>query len=239
MTDFVGLSRAARTLPGQDTHDRLWAAWFGLPLWHFVKAGSPVGWLPFSTKIQNQQCTLGFTSEALAEEHARRAGIAHRNVTTQALSMAPDAAIRLVPKLRTYGVVGLVVDTGPDAFYAPLDVLSKMMDRYRPVPVGMPPPPVAPQTTRPIRPVTSEQFLALPVWYLATRPDEPGHPELAARGSDLVANVYSARSVSRPTVAMAPRDVLALLADLELVQYVCLDDGLEVELVDLQLANRR
>ncbi len=239
MTDFVGLSRAARTLPGQDTHDRLWSAWFALPLWHFVKAGSPVGWLPYSMKIQNQQCTLGFTTEALAEEHARRAGIAHRNVTTQVLSMAPEAAIRIAPKLRTYGVVGLVVDNGPDAFYAPLDVLVKMMDRYRPVPVGMAPPPPAPHTTRPIRPVTSEQFLALPVWHLAMRPDEPGHPELAARGSDLVANVYSARSVTRPTATMAPRDVLALLADLELVQRVCFDDGLEVELVDLQLAAGR
>ena len=238
MTDFVGLSRAARTLPGQDTHDRLWSAWFALPVWHFVKAASPVGWLPFSTKIQGQQCTLGFTAEQLAEEHARRAGIAHRNVTTQVLSLAPEAAIRIFPKLRTYGVVGLVVDTGPDGFYAPLDVLPKMFDRYRPVPVGMAPPP-PPVTRPPARPTTVEQFLALPVWHLATRPDEPGHPELASRGSELVAQVYSARSGSRPTVMMAPRDVLALLADLELVQSVCFDDGLEVELVDLQLANRR
>jgi hypothetical protein len=236
VTDFVGLSRAARTLPGQDTHDRLWAAWFGLPTWHFVKAASPVGWLPFSTKVQGQQCTLGFTGEDLAAEHARRAGIAHRNVTTQVLSLAPEATIRLIPKLRTYGVIGLVVNTGPDAFYAPLDALPKMLDRYRPVPVGMAPAP--PPLARTTRPITVDQFLALPAWHLAMRPDEPNHPELAARGSELVAHVYSARSGSRPTVPMAPRDVLALLADLELVQYVCFDDGLEVELVDLQLAHR-
>lgn len=237
MTDFVGLSRAARTLPGQDTHDRLWAAWFALPLWHFVKAGSPVGWLPFSTKIQGQQCTLGFTTEAFAEDHARRAGIAHRNVTTQALSLAPEAAIRIFPKLRTYGVVGLVVDTGPDGFYAPLDVLPKMFDRYRPVPVGMAPAP-PPVARPPGRPTTVEQFLALPVWHLATRTDEPGHPELSARGSELVAQVYSSPRTGTRTTTMAPRDVLALIADLELVQRVCFDGGLEVELVDLQLANR-
>ena len=236
MTDFVGLSRAARTLPGQDTHDRLWAAWFALPRWHFVKAASPVGWLPFSARVQNQQCTLGFTTEALAEEHARRAGIAHRNVTTQVLSLAPEGAIRLVPKLRTYGVVGLVVDLGADAFYTPLDVLAKMLDRYRPVPVGMTPPVPAPSA--PVRPTTIEHFLALPAWHLVTKPGDSSHPDLDARGSELVAHVYSRRA-ARPTVPMAPRDVLALLADLELVQRVCFDESLEVELVDLQLAARR
>jgi len=233
VTDFVGLSRAARTLPGQDTQDRLWSAWFALSVWHFVKAASPVGWLPYSTHVQGQRCTLGFTVEDLAEEHARRAGIAHRNVTSQVLSLAPDNVVRLVPKLQTYGVVGLVVDTGPDAFYAPLHALPRMLDRYRPLPVGMSP--VAPP--RPAAPATVDQFLALPAWHLATTQDDPNHPELTARGSELVAHVYSTRA-ARPTVTMAPRDVLALLADLELVQRVCFDGGLEVELVDLRLADR-
>src|SRR6187455_3065193 len=113
VTDFAGLCRAARELPGPDTHDRLWSAWFALPAWHFIRAPSPTGWLPHSAFINGQRCVLGFTTPNRADGYSRYAGIVAPHMASAVMPLAPGAMIEMVPQLRMYGVFGLVVDTGP------------------------------------------------------------------------------------------------------------------------------
>ena len=238
VTDFVGLSRAARELPGPDTHDRLWTAWFALTVWHFVKAMSPSGMLPSSMFIHGQRCVLGFTTVGGAQSHARLTH--HPEPMSPVMSLVPDVAVQLVPQLQRYGVVGLVVDPGPDGFYAPLDSLSAMLSRYRPAPVGMPPVALTPPRS-PSAPWTIARVLALPSWHVVTTHDDPSFPELATRGTDLIAQVYTseqaiarlAGSLRPSTAAMPPSRAIAMLAEIELVRLVRFDDHLEVELVDL------
>jgi hypothetical protein len=242
VTDFVGLSRAARELPGPDTHDRLWAAWCALPVWHFVKAMSPSGMLPASMVIHGQRCVLGFTTAGGAQNHARQTH--HPEPMAPVMSLVPDVAVQLVPQLQRYGAFGLVVDPGPDGFYAPLDSLPAMLARYRRAPVGMaPPPPMMPPVAVPPPPAawTIERVLALPAWHVVTTHDDPSFPELATRGIDLVAQVYTSEQAiarlagpQRPSTAvMPPPRVIAMLAEIELVRLVRFDDHLEVDLVDL------
>ena len=241
VTDFVGLSRAARELPGPDTHDRLWTAWCALPVWHFVKAMSPSGMLPASAFIHGQRCVLGFTTAGGAQSYARSTH--HPEPMSPVMSLVPEVAVQLVPQLLGYGVVGLVVDPGPDGFYTPLGTLPAMLARYRPAPVGMPPPPrvsPAPPSSPPAA-WTIPRVLALPTWHIATTREDPSFPELAVRGSDLVAQVYTSEHAitrlagsPRPsTAAMPPPRVIAMLAEIELVRFVRFDDQLEVDLVDL------
>jgi len=235
--DFVSLARAARDLPGPDTHDRLWSAWFALPAWHFIKASSPSGWLPFSGFINGARCMLGFTDARRVDDYVRYAAIRiDPHVGSPVLSLAPEAMLQRVPQLRTWGVSVLAVEPGPDAFYTPLDALFGMLRRYR-----MPPTPRPPVIPTPSAAWSIDALLALPAWHIVTTRQDPGFPELAFRDTELVAQIYtSAQAVARlagspPTAVMSPRDVLSLLSDIELVGIVRFDGQLEIQFIDLKL----
>ncbi|HEU0030456.1 MAG TPA: hypothetical protein VFQ53_07485 [Kofleriaceae bacterium] len=234
MTDFAALSRAARELPGPDTHDRLWRAWFELSHWHFLKSASPIGILPASGFVYNQRCVLAFTSVERADGYAKMTH--HPDRIAPVLSVIPEVAVQLVPRLQMYGVLGLVVEPGPDNFYTPIVALFAMLQRYRPRPVPVaprvpapPPPPRAPVPA----PMTAERLLALPAWHVVTSQADPNVPALADRGSDLIAQIYTAPRPS--TTPMPPPRALSLFVDMELVRFVRFDDQLEIELVDLAL----
>lgn len=246
VTDFVSLARAARDLPGPDTHARLWTAWFALPAWHFVKASSPSGWLPYSGFINGARCVLGFTDARRVDDYVRYAALRiDPRVGSPVLSLAPDTMLQLVPQLRMWGVSVLAVDPGPDAFYTPLETLFGMARQYRtpPAPPPAPPAPRPPVIATPSAPSSVESLLALPAWHVVTTKQDPNFPDLAFRDTELVAQIYSsAQAVARfagsptpPTAVMSPRDTLALLADIELVGLVRFDGQLEVQLIDLQL----
>jgi hypothetical protein len=248
--DFIALSRAARELPGTDTHDRLWSAWFAQPVWHFIKAPSPSGWLPYSRVLGPERCVLGFTDPQRAEGYARFAALPiDPRVHSAVLPLAPESAIQLVPQLRSWSVSGLVVDIGPDQFYTRLDTLAVMYQRFR---MGAPAPPPPPKPQPPPsgldRPSAGgpnplarlETVMALSQWYLVTTTADPSFPEFTHRGADLVAQVYSSpyRAGARPTAVMTPAAVIALLSDIELVGLVRIDDEIEMQLVDLALSFR-
>jgi len=232
VTDFVGLCRAARDLPGADTHDRLWAAWFALPEWHFISAPSPVGPLPFSHFVTGQRRVLGFTTALGADAYARAMRIG------PLMALPPAAAMQRMPQLKMYGVYGFLVDIGPDGFDTSLDNLWGMFHRFRAPPPPSPPPSIVP--SGPV-PGSVEWFRALPAWHVVMTPQDPSMPDLISQGSDLVAQVYSsaqavtAFSVHAPIAVMPPAQVLALLMDIELVRYVRFDNHLVVDLVDLHV----
>jgi len=237
MVDFVGLCRAARELPGPETRDQLWSAWFALPAWHFIAAPSPMGPLPFSNFVHGQRCVLGFTTAARADEHARITQVG------PPLTLTPEATMPKVPVLRSYGVFGFLVDIGPDGFHTSLDQLWAMFHRFR-MPPAAPPMPTPQQG--PV-PGTVEWWLALPAWHLVVSRADPMLPDFADTGGELVAQVYSSAQAaarfagSAPISVLPPARVLALLADVELVKYVRFDDQLMVDLIDLGLraASRR
>jgi hypothetical protein len=248
--DFVHLSRAARLAPGPDTVDRLWSAMFELPAWHFVKAPSPSGWLPFAGYVNGQRCVLGFTEAVRADGYARFAALVLAGVDSPVLSMTPEAVIQLVPRLRSWGIAGMVVDTGPDSFYAPLDALFQMRSRFRgarPAPGIVQAPALAPTMLAPLggRPLSVDTMLALPAWHVVTTRDDPSFPDLAFQDTELVAQIYSsAQALARrgkpgeqppPTAVMAPRAALSLLSDIELVGIVRFDAELDIPFVDLKL----
>jgi hypothetical protein len=240
VTDFASLSRAARELPGQDTHARLWSAWFGLPAWHFIKARSPSGWMPYSELVNGVRCILGFTTPARADGYTRMAGLRiDPRVASPVLTLTADHTIQLVPQLRVWGVEVLAIDPGPDAFYTPLDGLFAMLTRYR----GAAAAPIAPLAPPPPAPPTSslEALLALPAWQVVTTAADPSFPELADRGTDLVAQVFSSPRLAGTAhvTAMAPREALALFAGIELINLVRFDNQLEVQLIDLQFAQTK
>ncbi|MEO8707054.1 MAG: hypothetical protein ABI867_43910, partial [Kofleriaceae bacterium] len=231
MTDFVSLARAARDLPGPDTHARLWSAWFTLPAWHFIKARSPSGWMPYSEPVNGVRCILAFTDPIRADGYVRMAGLwIDPRVVSPVLSLTPEHLVQLVPQLRTWGVEVLCVDPGPDAFYSQLEGLFAMLRNYR-APIAPPPRVVAPPT-----PATSfDALLALPAWHVMTSHADPSFPELADRGTDLVAQVYSStqmllRAGSPASAMMTPRDALALFTGIELINLVRFDGELEVQL---------
>jgi hypothetical protein len=256
VTDFVALARAARDLPGPATHDSLWSAWFALPAWHCIKAPSPAGWMPFAQPINGERCVLAFTDPNRADGYARLAALpVDPRVPSPVLSLHAEAMLQIVPQLRAWGVSALAVDLGPDAFYTRLDALFGMFQRYRVArvpaqpPAAPPPPaqrmspPVAPPVSPPVSTIAS--LLALPAWHLVTTREDPAFPDLAARGTELVAQIYSsAQAVLRlagspppPIAVMQPRDALALLADIELVTYVRFDRQLELSFFDLKLGS--
>ena len=252
MADFVHLSRAARLAPGPDTLDRLWSAMFELPDWHFVKAPSPSGWLPFAGYVNGLRCVLGFTTAIRADGYARFAALVLAGVDAPVLSMTPEAIIQLVPRLRAWGVAGMVVDTGPDSFYTPLDALFHMRSRYRkatPAKPTVPNPAFAPTMPATLgfagRPLSVDTLLTLPAWHVITTRDDPSFPDLAFQDTELVAQIYSSpQAVARRakpgeqaplTAVMAPRAALSLLSDIELVGIVRFDGELDVPFVDLQL----
>jgi hypothetical protein len=239
VTDFASLSRAAREQPGPETHDRLWSAWIALPAWHFIKARSPTGWLPFAGYVNGVRCILGFTDPVRALDYVRFAGLPiDPRIGSPVMSMPPEAMLQLVPQLRMWGVSVLAVDPGPDAFYQPLDALFGMWRKYR-TPTAPPPPRPVPRT--PAQALSVDALLALPAWHLVTTRDDPSFPDLAFQGTELVAQIYSsAQAVARhagspPTAVMTPRDALSLLSDIELVGFVRFDGQLEVQFVDLKL----
>ena len=236
VTDFIALSRATRDQPGPDTHDRLWRTWFALPQWHFIKVPSPSGWLPFSGFVNGLRCVLAFTAANRADGYARFAALIHPGVASPVMSLAPAQAIQLAPQLRMWGVTGIVVDTGPDGFYAPLDSLVGMFRRYGNS-VPAPPPP---HVTLASPMMTLDALLALPAWHVVTTKDDPTFPDFAVSGTDLVAQIYSRAdrvpgNPRPPTAVMTPTDVLSLLSDIELVALVRFDNQLEVQFVDLKL----
>jgi hypothetical protein len=247
--EFEGLARAAQLAPGADTHDRLWSAMFALPAWHFVKSPSPSGWLPASGYVNGLRCVLGFTEAIYADGYARLASLLLPGVDTPVLSLAPEAIIQLVPRLRAWGTAGIVFDNGPFSFYTPLDALFAMRLRYRaaaqaPAPARVPPPAAA-ATRGPTRGLNVENMLALQTWYLVTTVDDPSFPELAFHGTELVAQIYTSPQVLArrskpgatppPMSALAPAAVLDQLADIELVGIVRFDGELDVPFVDLKL----
>jgi hypothetical protein len=220
VADFVHLSRAARLAPGPDTHHRLWAAMFELPTWHFVKAPSPTGWMPYYGYVNGLRCVLAFTDAARADGYARFAALVLSGVDTPVLAMAPEAVIQLVPRLKTWGVAGMVVDSGPDSFYAALDHLFALQRTHRAarVPQKLPPPEVPPggpmlgppgptHVVSPAAPpmatlgggaLSADTMLALPHWHVVTTKDDPTFPDLAFEGTELVAQIYSsAAAVAR------------------------------------------
>jgi hypothetical protein len=225
VTDFVGLCRAARSLPGPETHDRLWSAWFALPEWHFVAAPSPVGPLPFSNFIEGQRCVLAFTTAAGADGHARLMRVG------PPMALAPEAAIQKVPQLKMYGVYGFLVDVGPDGFHTSVDKMWAMFHRFRAAPYAPTQVFVGPA------PGTVEWFLGLAAWHVLMTTADRGMPELATQGTDLIAQVYSspyAAGAQSPIVAMAPAHALSLFSDIELVRFVRFDNHLVVDLMDLR-----
>jgi hypothetical protein len=235
VTDFVELCRTARERPGPETRDRLWAAWCALPVWHMISAPSPVGPLPFSNFIHGQQrCVLAFTTVAAADVYARTMGVG------PLMSGAPEATIHRVPQLKQYGVVGFLVDIGPDGFHTTLDLLSWMFYRFRAPPAPAPSSPMA--TSAPM--LSLESLLSLPAWHLRVSKADPTMPDLAAHGGDLVAQVYSSSQVAArlasgaPTMAIPPAHALTLLVDMELVKLVRFDDQLMVDVLDLKLRTR-
>lgn len=246
MTDFVALSRAARDLPGPETHDRLWSTWFGLPQWHFIRVPSPHGWLPYAGYVNGMRCMLGFTEAVRADGYARFASLVMQGVTSPVLSMTPEAAVAQVPQWRMAGIAGMIVDTGPDGFYAQLDLLFGMYQKYRGAARRAPAPAAGPMTWAPApgRPLSIDTMLALPTWHVITTKNDPAFPELAFKGTDLVAQIFSSASAVQrffgegppPTTAvMTPKDALSLFSDIELVALVRFDNQLEVNFVDLKL----
>lgn len=235
VTDFVGLCRAARELPGADTHDRLWAAWCALPEWHFLSAPSPVGPLPFSNFVHGQRCVMAFTSIDAANSYAAQMRVG------PLMTLTPDATMRRLQQLRSYGVYGFLVDVGPNGFHTSLDNLWGMFHRFREqryIPQAAPPvvaAPVAP--TGPI-PGSLEWFRTLPTWHVVMSKKNPSTPELASEGSDLIAQVYSsplavACAGVGPTVMMPPAQVISMLVDMELVKLVRFDGRLVVDVIDV------
>jgi hypothetical protein len=235
--DFTALSRAAREQPGADSHDRLWSAWFAQAVWHFIKAPSPSGWLPYSRVMGPERCVLAFTDPQRAEGYARFAALPiDPRVQSAVLPLPPEGMLQVVPQLRSWSVTGLVVDIGPDQFYTRLDALAVMYQRFR---NGAPLSPPAPPKPLP-QPSRLETLLRLPQWYLVTTTADPTFPEFAHRGADLVAQVYSSpyRTGAQPSAVMTPAALVTMLTDIELVGLVRFDDELEMPLVDLALALR-
>jgi hypothetical protein len=233
VTDFAGLCRAARELPGPDTHDRLWAAWFALPAWQLIAAPSPAGPLPFSNYVDRQRCVMAFTTASRAGDYARYMRVG------PLMPLAPDSAIQRVPQLKAYGVTGFLVDIGPDGFHTSLDNLWAMYHRFR----AHPPAVLAPAPLGPV-PGSVEWFLALPAWHVVVRETDRTVPELtqADTGADLLAQVYSsAQAVTRhagaktPTAVMLPAQALALFGDMELVRFVRFDGHLVADVLELRL----
>lgn len=237
MTDFVGLCRAARELPGPDTHDRLWAAWCTLPQWHFLSAPSPLGPLPYSHFINGQRCVMAFTTIDGANSYSAQMRVG------PLMTLTPDATMRRLGQLRGYGVYGFLVDVGPHGFHTSLDNLWAMFHRFREqryAPQVQPPvaAPVAP--SGPI-PGSLEWFRALPAWHVVMSKKDRSVPELASEGSDLIAQIYSsplavACAGVGPAVMMPPAQVISMLVDMELVKLVRFDDRLVVDLVDVATA---
>ncbi len=232
VTDFVGLCRAARELPGADTHDRLWAAWCALPEWHFLSAPSPIGPLPFSNFINGQRCVLAFTTIHAANSYAAQMYVG------PPMSLTPDATIRRLQQLRAYGVYGFLVDVGPHGFHTSLDNLWGMFHRFREHRYAPQVAPVAPVASTGPAPGSLEWFRALPTWHVVMSKKDQTMPELASEGSDLIALVYSsplavACAGVGPTVMMPPAQVISMLVDMELVKLVRFDDRLVVDVVDV------
>ncbi len=230
VTDFVGLCRAARELPGADTHDRLWSAWFALPEWFLISAPSPVGPLPFSHFVNGQRRVLAFSTAHRAGGYAQAMRIG------PLMPLAPPLAMQTMPQLKTYGVYGFLVDIGPDGFDTSLDNLWGMFHRFRAAP-----PPAPPSIPSGPAAGTVEWFRALPAWHVVMTAQDRSMPELTSQGSDLVAQVYSSAhavahfAVHAPIVVMPPAQVLTLLMDIELVRFVRFDNHLVVDLVDLHV----
>jgi hypothetical protein len=132
------------------------------------------------------------------------------------MDLTPEMAMPRLQLVRSYGVSGFVVDVGPDGFHTSLDQLAAMVSRFRPRTIAW--------------------WLAQPAWHLAMTTADPTVPDLADRDGELIAQIYSTHTSTR--LAMPPRQVLGLLADLELVKYVRFDDQLVVDLIDLGLAAR-
>jgi hypothetical protein len=224
VTDFVGLVRAARELPGQDTSDRLWAAWCALPAWHVLAAPSPVGPLPFSNFVDGQRSVLAFTAVDGAENYAQVMRVG------PVTSVPPDGVLAKFQQLRMYGVTGFLVDVGPNGFMTTLDKLWSMFHRFKS------PAPPAPAPSGPV-PGSLAWFRALPAWHVAVTPHDRSVPELATQDGDLIGQVFSHPQYagSLPVVAMPPAQALALFTDMELVTFVRFDNHLVVDLVDAQI----
>lgn len=244
MTDFAGLVRAARELPGADTHDRLWSTWCLLPQWHFLAAPSPIGPLPFSNFIHGQRCVLAFTTIDGANTYAAMTRVG------PLMTLTPDATMRRLPQLKAYGVFGFLVDVGPHGFHTSVDNLWQMFHRFRdlryaPRPADSPAPaaPIQHAPTQPTGPAPGSLawFRALPAWHVVVSKADATLPELSSEGGDLVAQVFSsplavACAGVGPTAMMPPPTVIRMLVDMELVKLVRFDNQLVVDLVDLATA---
>ena len=241
MTDFVGLCRAARELPGPDTHDRLWAEFCLLSQWHFLSAPSPVGPLPFSNFIDNHRAVLAFTTLDGANTYSARWRVG------PTMTLTPDATMRRLPQLKMYGVTGFLVDIGPWGFHTSLDNLWAMFHRFRDLryapraPTEPAPAPVAPPAPSGPVPGSIPWLKALPAWHIVMSKKDKSVPELASEGGDLVAQVFStplavACAGAGPTTMMPPADVIRMLVDMELVKLVRFDQRLVVDLIDLATA---
>lgn len=236
VTDFAGLVRAARELPGADTHDRLWAAWCVLPQWHFLSAPSPIGPLPFSNFVYGQRCVLAFTTTDGANSYAAMMRLGPM------MTLTPDATMRRLGQLKGYGVYGFLVDIGPHGFHTSIDNLWNMFhrnrdQRYAPqaAPMQAPTQPTGPT------PGSIAWWKALPGWHVVMSKSDKALPELASEGSDLIAQVFSsplavACAGAGPTTMMPPQVVIRMLVDLELVKLVRFDNTLVVDVIDLATA---
>lgn len=238
VTDFVGLVRAARELPGADTHERLWAAWCVLPQWHFLSAPSPVGPLPFSNFVNGQRCVLAFTTIDGANSYAAMMRVG------PAMTLTPDATMRRLGQLKGYGVYGFLVDIGPYGFHTSIDNLWNMFHRFRDqryAPQTAPVPSPAPAQPTGPTPGSIAWWRALPGWHVVMSKSDKSLPELASEGSDLVAQVFSsplavACAGAGPTTMLPPVQVIRMLVDMELVKLVRFDNTLVVDLIDLATA---
>lgn len=192
MPDFAALALHARQAPTKPHLDALWSAMFQLSHWSFIPIPGAGGqFSPYVGVVGDQRWVMTFSDAQLAAAYAVAARIAMPG-GAPLLQLAPRAAAVHLPALRALGVLGLLVNPGPDAFYTPFENLRQMIDYFQARPA--PPPPAPP--------------LATPLAYAPTVPVAPLPPVPRGRVSrdELLALVQAA--VDEP--ARVPHAVAAL-----------------------------
>lgn len=172
MPDFVSLASHARNAPTKEHLDELWSAMFQLSHWFFIPIPGVGGqFSPYVGVVGNQRWVMTFTDQPSAAAYAIAARIAMPG-GAPSLELAPRAAAVHIPAMRALGVLGVLVNPGPEAFYTPFENLRQMLDYFQtrpPMPAG----PRGPVPQPPPPPLPGQ-----PLAYAPTQPVKPPPPPL-------------------------------------------------------------
>lgn len=128
--DFSALVKEARDTGNKEDEIKLWREVYKLDEWYAVARGELPDIHPFIGIVDDKPFIIAFTDGRKAFDFAKQQGFIDKDGKSQILSLPVIGVIENVQSYIDDDVFGILFNSGPDGFYAPLSNLLPMAYYY-------------------------------------------------------------------------------------------------------------